>query len=302
MLSPSERQRLDAHVARCEACRLERMLRDDFADEMAADPTPSERLLLAGAQPRSAGPSAPPPGVPLAPPAEYRAGAVRARGGKRRAAVMAWLLVAAAVLGVSAAGATSAGQRAWSRLVGPPSAAPVEAAPPPAIVKHGPPHAPPLASAPLVAALPTADVLAAAPAAPARPAARSARAAEGASALFDAANDARRRGDYGRALQLQRELQARFPATREAHVARATTGRLLLDRGDPAGALADFDAYLARGSGELGEEAMVGRATALERLGRSAEASRAWQALLAAYPETPYGAHAKARLASSGVR
>jgi outer membrane protein assembly factor BamD (BamD/ComL family) len=41
---------------------------------------------------------------------------------------------------------------------------------------------------------------------------------------------------------------------------------------------------------------MVGRATALERLGRADEASRAWGALLAAFPETPYAAHARARL------
>ena len=79
-------------------------------------------------------------------------------------------------------------------------------------------------------------------------------------------------------------------------------GRLLLDRGDPAGALASFESYLATGSGELGEEAMVGRATALERLGRTAQAAGAWQALLAAYPETPFAAHARSRLGSTSVR
>ena len=126
--------------------------------------------------------------------------------------------------------------------------------------------------------------------------------ADGAASLFEAATDARRRGDYGRAIGLQRELQSRYPQSRESHVSRATMGRLLLDRGEPAGALSNFDAYLAGGSGELGEEAMVGRATALERLGRSDEAVGAWQALLAAYPTTPYASHARSRLGSMSVR
>ena len=64
-----------------------------------------------------------------------------------------------------------------------------------------------------------------------------------------------------------------------------------------SGALARFDADLASGSTELREEAMAGRATALERLGRNEDESRAWTALLAAYPGTPYAAHAKVRVA-----
>ncbi len=114
--------------------------------------------------------------------------------------------------------------------------------------------------------------------------------------LLDAESGARRRGDYGRVLELHRKLEARFVRSREAQVSRATVGRLMLDRGEPGPALASFDAYLRAGSGELGEEAMVGRATALERLGRADEASRAWGALLAAFPETPYAAHAMARV------
>lgn len=116
-----------------------------------------------------------------------------------------------------------------------------------------------------------------------------------AATLFDGASEARRRGDYGRALELDAELQKQFPASREAHVSRAATGRLRLDRGDVTGALADFDAYRARGTGELDEAVMVGRATALDRLGRTSEAARAWQALLVAFPDTAYAAHARKR-------
>ena len=120
--------------------------------------------------------------------------------------------------------------------------------------------------------------------------------------LFDEASDARRRGDYGRVLDLDGELEHRYPTSREAQVSRRIVGRLLLDRGDPTGALARFDSYLAAGAGDLAEEAMVGRATALNRLGRSDEAIRAWSAVAAAFPDSPYAARARARLESSNGR
>jgi TolA-binding protein len=120
-----------------------------------------------------------------------------------------------------------------------------------------------------------------------------------ASALFDSANAARRDGDTASALARYDALERQFPQTAEARVAKATTGKLLLDRGDAGGALSRFDAYLASGSTELREEAMAGRATALERLGRSDDEVRAWAALLAAYPGTPYAVHAKTRVGRS---
>ena len=120
-----------------------------------------------------------------------------------------------------------------------------------------------------------------------------------ASGLFDSANAARRDGDTATALARYDALDKQFPQTAEARVAKATTGKLLLDRGDAAGALARFDAYLASSATELREEAMAGRATALERLGRSDDEVRAWAALLAAYPGTPYAVHAKTRVGRS---
>jgi TolA-binding protein len=133
---------------------------------------------------------------------------------------------------------------------------------------------------------------------PPPPSVPSAIASASASDLFDSANYARRSGDTARALARYDALDKQFPASREARVAKATSGKLLLDRGDAAGALARFEAYLASGAFELREEAMAGRATALERLGRGDDEARAWAALLAAYPRTPYAAHAHARQAS----
>jgi TolA-binding protein len=120
-----------------------------------------------------------------------------------------------------------------------------------------------------------------------------------ASGLFDSANAARRDGDTTTALARYDALGVQYPQSPEARVAKATTGKLLLDRGDAAGALSRFDAYLASGASELREEAMAGRATALERLGRGDDEVRAWAALLAAYPGTPYAVHAKTRVGRS---
>jgi TolA-binding protein len=299
VISAAERERLGAHMECCAACRLERQMRADFASDMEGeDPRISVSGLLALA------------GVAKPPVVEEPAEELAVAGLPRRAVVRrrvtraTWLLAAAAVFVASAAGAAGAtgiGQRAWSRLVGGSEPATVLASEPKPAPKRAPRHAlagPAPVSAP--APVETRDVLASEPAptkapvlvAPSPPA----HAVETSASVFEAANDARRHGDYTRSLRLHRELESRFPTSREAHVSRATTGQLLLDLGDPTGALASFDAYLATGSGELGEETMVGRATALERLGRADDARRAWQALLAAFPDSPYAAHAKRRL------
>ncbi len=301
-LSDSERIRLEHHVVQCAACRVERQMRADFAEEMAGEDErisvsallafakieKQDRALALAAGDQVATPDAPAPRVVP----------------RRRMVKATWLLAAAAVFAVSVAGATGVGQRAWSSIVGAPAVAVTEANAPPAITKHAvkhvsrpPSHAPVAADAPA----PMLDVLVASTPSTPEPARVVRRPREGAAALFESASDARRHGDYTHALALHRELESRFPKSREAHVARATAGRLLLDLGDPAGALASFDEYLASGSGELGEETMVGRAKALERLGRADDARRAWQALLAAYPESPYAAHAMRRLGSQSV-
>jgi TolA-binding protein len=292
-LGEAERDRLQAHLARCATCRFERLLRADFVAELEADEAPEALVGLSAGQPRVA--------VPVR--RERRVLWSRAR--------VAWLVAAATLLVGGVAAATGVTRRIWSP---PPELtkedpAPVSEVKKPKNVRVAPRvEAPPEARsqaqeqpAPVVAVNPPP----AETAAPLPPSATpSPMAVHAASHLFemvpadllDAESDARRHGDYERVVSLHRQLVSRFPGSREAQVSRATVGRLLLDRGNPADALSSFDGYLGSGSGALEEEAMVGRATSLERLGRRDEASRAWGDLLATFPESPYAAHARTRL------
>jgi len=338
-LDEVERGRLEAHVARCAACRFERLLRADFADELGEPDSGDVRISAPRLETQTHGGSEPateragsgaapaPAGVLLdslsaeSPPPRLSP-AMRVLRPARKAT---WLLVAAAlVVSVAAAGSgvrgptwlrlvrstfvtdpsdvtapapakTSARQlgsvpqerpRAQAAAVATSIESPAELAPGvvPASSPASPPQrqvvaqaAPPMATGPLGSPPQTGQQT-------------------GSAAIFDAARSARLRGDYPRVMELHRELLIRYPQSREAQVSRATVGQLLLDRGDPSGALASFDAYLGAGSGELSEVVLVGRATALDRLGRGDEARRAWSALLVAFPDTPYAAHARARI------
>lgn len=336
-LSADERVRLDAHLARCAACRAEQVLRADFAAELDGEDRDSAIInLVQGAlavpRPEQAAPEpAPRPQIaakksgPLDTMPELDVVPGLRRRPRRTAA---FLLVAAAVLAASAAGATGLTGTVWRSIRGNSQEATHASATSPLPMPVGPSRstgARPSAIAPTAVLTASTPEPAAAPApaplpepvpklppaspravpAPARVATTSpavpsaAPVASTAAGLFEAANTARRTGDTNGALAGYDALERQFPSSPEARVAKATTARLLLDRGDAAGALRRFDAYLASGSTELREEAMAGRATALERLGRDEEESRAWAALLATYPRTPYAAHARARVGRS---
>ncbi len=330
-LETDERARLEAHCARCSACRFERSVRADFEGDLENEEAPAALLGLvqsALASPRSALPRQAP--APLA--AERSVVAVRRR--PRRTAVV--LLAAAALMAASVASATGVTGRVWLRLSGaqdathPESAAvtPTSAATPATAAAPASPRVAPVPEPtpePAPEAIPepvtgtatgTAAGMRAVTAAPVLPPRAAGHAASAptpvrggppspppppssASTLFDAANASRRSGDTTAALAQYDALEKQFPGSPEARLVKATTGRLLLDRGDMVGALARFDAHLASPSSELREEAMAGRATALERLGRSDDEVRAWSALLAAYPRTPYAPHAQARITRS---
>ena len=118
--------------------------------------------------------------------------------------------------------------------------------------------------------------------------------------LFRDANAERRAGHIEKASDLYTALQKRFPDAPETQASRVSLGRLLLDRqGNAAVALAQFDAYLAGApadGGTLAEEARVGRALALEKLGRKADERRAWEELIARHPQSFHNARASERL------
>jgi len=78
---------------------------------------------------------------------------------------------------------------------------------------------------------------------------------------------------------------------------------LLLDRGDAQSALSHFDAYLLRGAGgTLTEEAQVGRALALHKLGWASDELQTWQTFLAAHPNSVHAARARQRLSELGAQ
>jgi TolA-binding protein len=111
------------------------------------------------------------------------------------------------------------------------------------------------------------------------------------------ARTARRWADASRAFE---DLGRRYPGTREEVVGRALYGQLLLDQlGEPGRALTMFERYLAVDpSGALAEEARLGRAQALRRLGRSREERSAWLELLREHPGSVHAAAARTRLAT----
>ena len=114
-------------------------------------------------------------------------------------------------------------------------------------------------------------------------------------ALFERAGKLRREGRGEAAIAVYRRLEETFPDAREARLSFALAGQLLLERGQPSEALAQFDRHLKIG-GEVDEEALVGRAAALEQLQRTADAIATWKSLLERHPGSVYAARARARL------
>ncbi|HMJ53031.1 MAG TPA: tetratricopeptide repeat protein [Polyangiaceae bacterium] len=116
--------------------------------------------------------------------------------------------------------------------------------------------------------------------------------------LFTAANEARRRGDSQKSFELYTQLARNYAGTREETTSRVLLGRLLLDRGaEPTQALGLFTRYLDESpGGTLAEEARLGKALALTRLGSAKEERLAWQQLLAFHPNSIHAERARKRL------
>ncbi len=327
-LTALEQATLDRHLAICAVCRFERDVRADFAAELDAPLPMHGGDLLAGVLDRVV-----PPAVPDVPTPPAVQPPIAARG--RRRQIPLWILAAASLTVASAA--IASGRTAVLAFFAP-AAPPTSVAPPEPPVNIGirPRFSAATATAPEVPATapvppantpaddaPTSRARSEAPvrepsryapsaptAAPAiqqpidapddRPLAPSVETpVVTASAAFADANAARRRGDHRAAADLYAELLRAHPTSAEATAARAMLGRMYLDDGDAGRALSAFDGYLATGAGSLREEAMVGRARALERLGRSAEEHAAWGALLERFPQTIHAERARGRLAAT---
>jgi hypothetical protein len=272
-LDAGEQAILQRHVGACAACALQLSLAPRFEREVA--PQPRDLLLSERAVEG----------------ALRRLQAMPRIGRLRRAPRWSrWAAAALLVFGVTAAAAVI------KRRIAPRPAieSSVPAAPAPAVAPIRP-IAPPPAEAPMIPDAPPTRPTAKAPSA--HSAAQLAITAE---ALFERAEKLRREGRADAAIATYRRLQAGFPATAEARLSFALAGTLLLERGRPGDALAQFDRHLSAGreagDGEVGEEALAGRATALEQLQRTPEAIAAWKSLLARYPRSVYAGRARARL------
>ena len=91
-------------------------------------------------------------------------------------------------------------------------------------------------------------------------------------------------------------MERLFPGSPEAQQSYATLGSLMMEHGGSQEALSQFDHYIERG-GPLLVDVLAGKATALQRLGRTAEERRTWETLLDRFPKSVHAARAKSRLA-----
>jgi TolA-binding protein len=303
-LTPEESARLAAHCAGCAACRMEFLWVVDLAPRAA--PTAEDRAradqaveALLGAAPRVERPT---------------------RG---RSRFGSWVAAAAIGVGLLVASAAAAlytevrALREWvmeaSTRVGLPPPAPerverkrkraaartpvvapaIAPVPVPAAPAEAAPPEPPPTEAPVPesarAIAPVAKL----------PEERPTRVvAPTVDTLLARANAARAEGRYADAAAGYAELARLHPGSRGELTARVSNGLLLLHHlGQPDAARDAFARYLAAlPSGPLAEEAQVGLAVSLERLGRTREERIAWQELLERHPGSLHAARARERL------
>ena len=286
-LGEQERRQLDEHAARCPACAAHLRWRADVeasvTEELAsaAGKEQAQRLVAATLTRRRGAASSVPASDPPAPRPARRA------------------LVAAVIVGVCL-GAGAATAAMWSarraRPVWQPAAVdqprtlprqPSTPTPAPSVAATAPPPRR-LALRPRLATTGRASA----------PAAQPASAAE----IFAALTLARQTDRPAAGRLAYQELRARFAGSREEQAGRVLLAALLLRHYDTAGALALYESYLTSdGAGSLAEEARLGRALALDGLGRSGDARRAWREFLDRHPGSINAGRARARLAALGA-
>ena len=292
LASADELARLEAHLASCATCRFERQVRMDF-DSVGGSTANLDDLVaraLSGAE-----------AVPEAP--------------RRRRVGPLLIAAAVALMGFGSFAAVAQFTGVLPRLftqkseetpvIAPPAPRvphvvapvvvpePVVAEPEPQVESPLPP--PPVEHvrvAPRVAAPVREEVVEATPDLPPAPVEPDAL------AVFSRATQERVRGDTAEAIRDFRVVVARYPNSREAALAHAALGRLLLDRGEAASALESFDAYLGSPDQVLREDVQGARAMALKALGRTDDERTAWEAVLRDYPAGVYAPRARSRLES----
>lgn len=118
-----------------------------------------------------------------------------------------------------------------------------------------------------------------------------------AAALLDEAEALQDARQWPEAAEALERLMKTYPKARAALISRITLGNLQLDRlGNPAAALKSFDKYLASKDPMLRKEALLGKASALEKLGRREEEIETLEHLVAEYPTGMQTRRAEQRL------
>jgi tetratricopeptide (TPR) repeat protein len=133
----------------------------------------------------------------------------------------------------------------------------------------------------------------------ASPATGTTRANEGAAAarLFARARRERVGGQIDQALGTYQRLQRGFPDSRECRLSYLVAGRLWLQRDRADLAATQFRLYLDTDpEGGASEEALLGHASALDRMGHFSEEAHDWRLLLAEHPGSIYARRARVRL------
>lgn len=98
----------------------------------------------------------------------------------------------------------------------------------------------------------------------------------------------RARGQFKQAAAVYRSIHSRSPQSEGGRAALMSLASLQLSAlGDPRGALASFESYLAAGRGPLRQQAEYGRIRALRQLGRTAQELEAVEQFVARYPKAP---------------
>jgi TolA-binding protein len=301
-LGPQGFADLHAHLDRCAGCRLALALGDDLRAEAAV--TSADNALLG----QMVGGALAEPGTFVPSPLPARAsdtgpfGRSAGRFARRAAIALALLFVGgSAGAAIWSAGGTHLLGKLWPEIVPLPrkqQSAPASDGPAASRARAATPLVPPLPpSAPAPAPAPEET------SGPARPRVHAPTpvALETADDVFADANRARRAGDYDVALRRYAQLHRQFPGTRQEMTARVIVGDLSLTSGATRDALTSFDSYLAASpEGTLAEEARVGRALALQKLGRRGEERDAWKQLLRRHPDSVQVTRARDRLTELG--